>query len=95
VIFILHADHEQNASTSTVRIAGSSYANPFACVSAAIGSLWGSQHGGANEAVLNQLEEIQEDMRKQGVSPQDSIYKTINRAKDKNSGFRLMGFGHR
>ena len=85
-ILILHADHEQNASTSTVRLAGSSGANPFACISAGIASLWGPAHGGANEAVLNMLEEIKE------VS---NIQKYIKRAKDPNDSFRLMGFGHR
>lgn len=85
-IFILHADHEQNASTSTVRIAGSSGANPFACIAAGIAALWGPAHGGANEAVLKMLEEIGD------VS---NIEKYINRAKDKNDTFRLMGFGHR
>jgi citrate synthase len=85
-IFILHADHEQNASTSTVRLAGSSGANPFACVAAGIASLWGPAHGGANEAVLNMLEEIGD------VS---NIGKFIARAKDKSDSFRLMGFGHR
>ena len=85
-IFILHADHEQNASTSTVRIAGSSDADPFACISAGIASLWGPAHGGANEAVINMLREIQTVER---------IPEYIAKAKDKNSGFRLMGFGHR
>ena len=85
-IFILHADHEQNASTSTVRLAGSSGANPFACIAAGIASLWGPAHGGANEAVLKMLEEIK---------TVDRIPEFIARAKDKNSGFRLMGFGHR
>jgi len=85
-IFVLHADHEQNASTSTVRTAGSSYANPFACVAAGIASLWGPLHGGANEAVLRMLEEIGDVSR---------IGEFIARAKDKGSGFRLMGFGHR
>lgn len=85
-ILILHADHEQNASTSTVRLAGSSGANPFACIAAGIASLWGPAHGGANEAVLNMLEEIQD------IS-QISAY--IKKAKDKNDPFRLMGFGHR
>ncbi len=85
-ILILHADHEQNASTSTVRLAGSSGANPFACISAGIASLWGPAHGGANEAVLNMLEEI--------GSP-DRIPEFIERAKDKADPFRLMGFGHR
>lgn len=85
-IFILHADHEQNASTSTVRTAGSSYANPFACVAAGIASLWGPLHGGANEAVLRMLEDIGDVSR---------IGEYIQRAKDKASGFRLMGFGHR
>lgn len=85
-IFILHADHEQNASTSTVRTAGSSAANPFACIAAGITALWGPAHGGANEAVLNMLEEI---------STEDNIPKYIARAKDKNDSFRLMGFGHR
>ena len=85
-ILILHADHEQNASTSTVRIAGSSGANPFACIAAGIASLWGPAHGGANEAVLMMLEEI---------GHKDRITEFIARAKDKNDPFRLMGFGHR
>ncbi|MBK4764988.1 MAG: citrate synthase [Pantoea sp. Brub] len=85
-ILILHADHEQNASTSTVRTAGSSGANPFACISAGIASLWGPAHGGANEACLRMLEEI---------NTVDHIPKFIQRAKDKNDSFRLMGFGHR
>lgn len=85
-IMILHADHEQNASTSTVRIAGSSGANPFACIAAGIASLWGPAHGGANEAVLNMLEEI---------GTVDNVPEFINKAKDKNDPFRLMGFGHR
>ncbi|XZQ55206.1 MAG: citrate synthase [Arsenophonus sp.] len=84
--FILHADHEQNASTSTVRTAGSSGANPFACITAGIASLWGSAHGGANEACLRMLEEIQ---------TVGNIPKFIKRAKDKDDPFRLMGFGHR
>jgi citrate synthase len=85
-IFILHADHEQNASTSTVRLAGSSGANPFACIAAGIACLWGPAHGGANEAALNMLMEI---------GSVDRIPEFIAKAKDKNSGFRLMGFGHR
>ena len=85
-IFILHADHEQNASTSTVRLAGSSGANPFACIAAGIAALWGPAHGGANEAVLNMLEEIGDESR---------IEEFIARAKDKEDPFRLMGFGHR
>jgi citrate synthase len=85
-IFILHADHEQNASTSTVRVAGSSGANPFACIAAGIASLWGPAHGGANEAVLNMLREI---------GHKDRIPEFIRRAKDKDDPFRLMGFGHR
>ncbi len=85
-IFILHADHEQNASTSTVRIAGSSGANPFACIAAGIASLWGPAHGGANEAVLLMLQEI---------GHKDRIPEFIERAKDKDDPFRLMGFGHR
>ena len=85
-IFILHADHEQNASTSTVRLAGSSGANPFACIAAGIACLWGPAHGGANEAALKMLEEIGDVKR---------IPEYVARAKDKNSGFRLMGFGHR
>ena len=85
-IFILHADHEQNASTSTVRLAGSSGANPFACIAAGIACLWGPAHGGANEAALNMLAEI---------GSVDRIPEYIAKAKDKNSGFRLMGFGHR
>ena len=86
-IFVVHADHEQNASTSTVRIAGSSMANPFACVAAGIGSLWGPRHGGANEAVLTMLEELHQD--------NISIEEVLRRSKDKDSNFRLMGFGHR
>jgi citrate synthase len=85
-ILILHADHEQNASTSTVRLAGSSNANPFACISAGIASLWGPAHGGANEAVLKMLQEIGSVAR---------IPEYVKRAKDKNDTFRLMGFGHR
>jgi citrate synthase len=86
VIFTLHADHEQNASTSTVRLAGSSGANPFACISAGIACLWGPAHGGANEACLNMLEEIGDVSR---------VGEYIKRAKDKDDPFRLMGFGHR
>ncbi len=85
-IFILHADHEQNASTSTVRLAGSSGANPFACIAAGIACLWGPAHGGANEAALSMLEEIG-DVSKIG--------EFIKKVKDKNSGIKLMGFGHR
>lgn len=85
-IFILHADHEQNASTSTVRTAGSSGANPFACIAAGIASLWGPAHGGANEAVLSMLREI---------GHKDRTREFIERAKDKDDPFRLMGFGHR
>ncbi len=85
-IFILHADHEQNASTSTVRLAGSSGANPFACIAAGIAALWGPAHGGANEAVLVMLNEIGDESR---------IPEFIERAKDPNDPFRLMGFGHR
>jgi citrate synthase len=85
-IFILHADHEQNASTSTVRLASSSGANPFACIAAGITSLWGPAHGGANEAVLKMLMEI---------GHKDRIPEFITKAKDKTSSFRLMGFGHR
>lgn len=85
-IFTLHADHEQNASTSTVRLAGSSGANPYACIAAGVASLWGPAHGGANEACLNMLEEI---------GSVDRIPEFIERAKDKNDPFRLMGFGHR
>jgi citrate synthase len=85
-IFILHADHEQNASTSTVRLAGSSGANPFACVAAGIACLWGPSHGGANEAALDMLSEI---------GSVDKIPEYVARAKDKNDPFRLMGFGHR
>ena len=86
LLFILHADHEQNASTSTVRLAGSSGANPFACIAAGIASLWGPAHGGANEAVLDMLTEI---------GHVDNVPKFIARAKDKDDSFRLMGFGHR
>ncbi len=85
-IFILHADHEQNASTSTVRLAGSSGANPFACIAAGIACLWGPAHGGANEAALNMLSEI---------GSVDRIGEYVDRAKDKDDPFRLMGFGHR
>jgi len=85
-IFILHADHEQNASTSTVRLAGSSGANPFACIASGIACLWGPAHGGANEAALNMLREI---------GSVDRIPEYIDRAKDKDDPFRLMGFGHR
>jgi citrate synthase len=85
-IFILHADHEQNASTSTVRLAGSSGANPFACIAAGVACLWGPAHGGANEAALKMLAEI---------GSVENIPKFIARAKDKNDPFRLMGFGHR
>ena len=85
-ILILHADHEQNASTSTVRLAGSSGANPFACISAGIACLWGPAHGGANEACLQMLEEIGDVSR---------VGEYIKRAKDKNDSFKLMGFGHR
>jgi citrate synthase len=85
-IFILHADHEQNASTSTVRLAGSSGANPFACIAAGIAALWGPAHGGANEAVLKMLDEIGDVA---------NIDKFVAKAKDKNDPFKLMGFGHR
>lgn len=85
-IFTLHADHEQNASTSTVRLAGSSGANPYACIAAGVASLWGPAHGGANEACLNMLQEI---------GSVDRIPEFIARAKDKDDPFRLMGFGHR
>jgi citrate synthase len=85
-LLILHADHEQNASTSTVRLAGSSGANPFACIAAGIASLWGPAHGGANEAVLNMLTEIGHKSR---------VSEFVKKAKDKNDPFRLMGFGHR
>jgi len=85
-IFVLHADHEQNASTSTVRLAGSSGANPFACISAGIACLWGPAHGGANEAALKMLSEI---------GRPENIPEFIRKVKDKNSNVRLMGFGHR
>lgn len=85
-IFLLHADHEQNASTSTVRLAGSTGANPFACIASGIAALWGPAHGGANEAVLNMLNEIGDE---------SNIDTFIERAKDKDDPFRLMGFGHR
>ena len=85
-IFTLHADHEQNASTSTVRLAGSSHANPFACIAAGVASLWGPAHGGANEACLRMLREI---------GSVDRIPEFVARAKDKSDPFRLMGFGHR
>lgn len=86
VILTLHADHEQNASTSTVRLAGSSQANPFSCIAAGIATLWGPAHGGANEAVIRMLEEIEHPK---------NVADYINRFKDKNSNVRLMGFGHR
>lgn len=85
-IFILHADHEQNASTSTVRLAGSSQANPFACIAAGIASLWGPSHGGANQAVLEMLDQI---------GSVENVPEFLERAKDKDDPFRLMGFGHR
>ena len=85
-IFLLHADHEQNASTSTVRLAGSTGANPFACIAAGIAALWGPAHGGANEAVLKMLAEIGDEK---------NIGKYVKKAKDKNDPFRIMGFGHR
>src|SRR5690606_4474110 len=88
-ILILHADHEQNASTSTVRLAGSSGANPYACIAAGIATLWGPAHGGANEACLLMLDDIQ----KQGGV--EKIRDFINKVKDKDSGVKLMGFGHR
>lgn len=87
-IFMLHADHEQNASTSTVRLAGSTGANPFACISSGIAALWGPAHGGANEAVLKMLDEIGEDS-------EENIQRFIDKAKDKDDPFKLMGFGHR
>ena len=86
LLFILHADHEQNASTSTVRLAGSAESNPYACISAGVATLWGKAHGGANEAVIQMLQEIE--------SPKN-IRKFVDRAKDKNDNVRLMGFGHR
>lgn len=86
IIFILHADHEQNASTSTVRLTGSSLADPFACISAGVASLWGPAHGGANEACLKMLDEI---------GSVDRIPEYVAKAKDKNDPFRIMGFGHR
>jgi citrate synthase len=85
-IFLLHADHEQNASTSTVRLAGSTGANPYACIAAGIAALWGPAHGGANEAVLNMLAEIGDEK---------NIDKYVRKAKDKDDPFRIMGFGHR
>ncbi|MDD2610317.1 MAG: citrate synthase [Giesbergeria sp.] len=88
-IFILHADHEQNASTSTVRLCGSSGTNPFAAISAGVACLWGPAHGGANEACLNMLEDIQ---RQGGI---DKVGEFMEKVKDKNSGVKLMGFGHR
>ncbi|NYS59455.1 citrate synthase [Vreelandella salicampi] len=87
-IFMLHADHEQNASTSTVRLAGSTGANPFACISAGIAALWGPAHGGANEAVLRMLDEIGDDS-------EENIQRFVDKAKDKDDPFKLMGFGHR
>jgi citrate synthase len=86
LLFILHADHEQNASTSTVRLVGSTGANPYACVAAGVAALWGPAHGGANEAVLKMLEEIKRP---------ENVGDAVAKAKDKESGFRLMGFGHR
>ena len=86
LLMILHADHEQNASTSTVRLAGSAETNPFACVAAGVVTLWGKSHGGANEAVIHMLEEI---------GDAKNIRSFVERAKDKDDPFRLMGFGHR
>ena len=86
LLFILHADHEQNASTSTVRLVGSTGANPYACVAAGVAARWGPAHGGANEAVLEMLQEI---------GRPEKVQSAVDRAKDKESGFRLMGFGHR
>ena len=86
LLFILHADHEQNASTSTVRLVGSTGANPYACVASGVAALWGPAHGGANEAVLKMLEEI---------GSASKVQSALDKAKDKESGFRLMGFGHR
>ncbi|MCY7313487.1 MAG: citrate synthase [Pseudoxanthomonas sp.] len=86
LLFILHADHEQNASTSTVRMVGSTGANPYACVAAGVAALWGPAHGGANEAVLKMLAEI---------GKPENVSSAVDKAKDKESGFRLMGFGHR
>ncbi|MET0580550.1 MAG: citrate synthase, partial [Pseudoxanthomonas sp.] len=86
LLFILHADHEQNASTSTVRMVGSTGANPYACVAAGVAALWGPAHGGANEAVLKMLAEI---------GKPENVKSAVDKAKDKESGFRLMGFGHR
>jgi citrate synthase len=86
LLFILHADHEQNCSTSTVRLAGSSGTNPYSAIAAGMSALWGPAHGGANEAVINMLEEI---------GTPDRIGVFVDRAKDKNDSFRLMGFGHR
>jgi citrate synthase len=86
LLFILHADHEQNASTSTVRMVGSTGANPYACVAAGVAALWGPAHGGANEAVLKMLGEI---------GKPENVSSAVDKAKDKESGFRLMGFGHR
>jgi len=86
LLFILHADHEQNASTSTVRLVGSTGANPYACVAAGVAALWGPAHGGANEAVLKMLAEI---------GRPENVQSAVDKAKDKESGFRLMGFGHR
>ena len=88
-IFTLHADHEQNASTSTVRLCGSSGTNPFAAIAAGVACLWGPAHGGANEACLNMLEDIQ---KMGGIS---KVGEFMNQVKDKNSGVKLMGFGHR
>ena len=86
LLFLLHADHGQNASASTIRLAGSSKANPFACISASVGTLWGPAHGGANEAVIKMLADI---------GSTKNIAKALERAKDKDDPFRLMGFGHR
>ena len=88
-IFILHADHEQNASTSTVRLCGSSGTNPFAAIAAGVACLWGPAHGGANEAALNMLEDVQQ------MGGVEKIGEFIRQVKDKNSGIKLMGFGHR
>jgi citrate synthase len=94
-ILILHADHEQNASTSCVRLVGSSLTNPYACISSGIATLWGPAHGGANEACLKMLDSIVKEKNEQKMNTDDVIEKYVGMAKDKENPFRIMGFGHR
>lgn len=94
-ILILHADHEQNASTSCVRLVGSSLTNPYACISSGIATLWGPAHGGANEACLKMLDAIVKEKNESKASTDEIIAKYVNKAKSKEDPFRIMGFGHR